>query len=258
MLVTEAPTVSAEAWLHRESDGHPEELAKDVPDTRAWFASLDGRDVFAKAYPSTLREDWAGVERAIAGAGLHPAIVPLRRVVRCRDGVLHLYDRVSGENLGSQASRKRILTVPLHRRLDALDAIAGALAAIVAAGFVVVDWHEGNMLYDFQTHRVWLFDWELCRPGASFVLEMDENYGTSRLMAPEEFVRGSVIDERTLVLNVGRYMLLTVPELAEATADVLAMATHPDRRKRYPSVAELRTAFRQASGRAEARRPNAE
>lgn len=93
------------------------------------------------------------------------------------------------------------------------------------------------MIYDFDEHRLWLFDWELCRPEEFFILTMDSNYGSSRLMAPEEFVRGRRIDQRSLVFNLGRYALLTLPELADQVADVLAKATHPAWSRRYPSVA---------------------
>ena len=95
------------------------------------------------------------------------------------------------------------------------------------------------MIYDFTAQCIHLFDWELCRPGNGFVLEMDSNYGSSRLMAPEEFVRGSWLDQRTLVFNLGRYALTTLPELADPLAPVLARATYPARSKRYATLSEF-------------------
>jgi len=97
---------------------------------------------------------------------------------------------------------------------------------------MIVDWYEGNMIYDFADKHIWLFDWELCRRGQGFTLDMDSNYGSSRLMAPEEFIRGSWLDLQTLVFNLGRYALLTLPELAEQTAPILARATYPARSRR--------------------------
>ena len=117
------------------------------------------------------------------------------------------------------------------------------LTTIGDAGFMIVDWYEGNMIYDFAQKRIWLFDWELCRKGEGFTLEMDSNYGSSRLMAPEEFIRGSWLDQRTIVFNLGRYALLTLPELADALAPVLARATYPARSERYPSIREFTHAF---------------
>lgn len=129
--------------------------------------------------------------------------------------------------------RKRFAALPVEERLSVVLDVCGALAAIADAGITVVDWYEGNTIYDFEAKRAWLFDWELCRRGSSFVLQMDSNYGSSRLMAPEEFVRGSIIDERTLVFNLGRFALLNLPDLADDLAPVLARATYPAKSERY-------------------------
>jgi len=72
---------------------------------------------------------------------------------------------------------------------------------------------------------------------------MDSNYGSSRLMAPEEFLRGSWLDQRTLVFNLGRYALLALPELAEPLAPILARATYPARAERYASLREFTRAL---------------
>lgn len=224
------------AWLEEHADRPAQEIAKDTKTTRAWFAALNGRWSFVKWYPAHLRDSRVKVEAGIAGARLDPAIIPLRRRIECADGTLLVYDWVGGENLGPMDARARFQKLPLADRAAAVADVAGALGAVCAAGYMVVDWYEGNMLYDFDAHRLWLFDWELCRPGGSFVLEMDSNYGSSRLMAPEEFVRGSVLDEATLVFNVGRYALLSLPELAERLAPVLARATYPARAGRYPTL----------------------
>jgi serine/threonine-protein kinase len=233
-------------WLAENCLGTPLEIDKSSRDTRAWFATIDGSEVFVKWYPLRLRGTWTRIEATISGGNLHPAIIPLRQRVDCDDGTLLIYDRVGGENLGPQEARARFHALPLAERGAAVLVISEALAAICGAGFMVVDWYEGNMLYDFEARQVWLFDWELCRDSGSFVLDMDFNYGSSRLMAPEEFVRGSRLDQVTLVFNLGRYALLTLPELAEPLAPVLARATYPARAGRYGSAREFVTALKTA------------
>jgi hypothetical protein len=242
-MIHERHEHNAERWLAEYAGGGAEEVEKATAATRAWFATLGGRAAFVKWYPSGLRKTWARVEIGIAGAGLHPALVPLRRVVECADGALLVYDRVRGENLGPSPARSRFLGLPLAERADAVVAVAGALGAVCDAGYMVVDWYFGNTIYDFDARRVWLFDWELCREGGGFTLEMDSNYGSSGLMAPEEFVRGSWLDAVTLVFNVGRFALLVLPELAEPLAPVLARATYPARAGRYNTVPELTAAL---------------
>jgi serine/threonine-protein kinase len=219
-------------------------------DSRAWLARIDGRDVFLKFYAAAHTDDpRVDAEVSIAGGNLHPSVVPLWRVIGCADGTLLVYDCVDGENLGDSDTRKRFHRLPLAERRGVVRVVVESLAAVCDAGFTVVDWYWGNMLYDFDRRRIWLFDWELCRRGDGFILEMDENYGTSRLMAPEEFRRGSRLDQRTLVFNLGRYALLTLPELAEceAAAPVLARATYPSRGGRYDTVRAFLNAWTQAT-----------
>jgi serine/threonine protein kinase, bacterial len=219
------------------------QIAKESTETIAWFASRFEQEVFLKLYPPEYVETRATIEIAIAGANLHPAIVPLRQTVYCQEGVLLIYDHVSGESLAPMRNRGRFQALPLDERIAAVTAIFSALTAIHEAGYMLVDWYEGNMIYDFSQKQIWLFDWELCRMGSGFILEMDSNYGSSRLMAPEEFIRGSWLDQQTLVFNLGRYALITLPELAESAAPILARATYPARSGRYQSLREFTQAF---------------
>jgi serine/threonine-protein kinase len=234
---------TATEWFEKSSLQNVTEITKQSPDTRAWFAVDSGREIFLKFYPHEFAESRAAVEVAIAGAHLHPAIIPLRETVHCLEGVLLIYDRVFGENLGPMDVRGRFQALPLVERVVAVSVVFSALADICEAGFMVVDWYEGNMIYDFSEKRMWLFDWELCRKGVGFTLEMDSNYGSSRLMAPEEFVRGSWLDQQTIVFNLGRYGLITLPELADRLAPVLGRATYPARAGRYSCVREFTQAF---------------
>ena len=74
-------------------------------------------------------------------------------------------------------------------------------------------------------------------------------------MAPEEFVRGSQIDQVTNVYTLGRTALVLLgddlgsPERFRGTVSmraVVSRATEADRRKRYPSVREYVAAWREA------------
>lgn len=231
---------SAEAWLGGACEGRLEEIAKESIQTRCWFARLDGHAVFAKWYPTAVLDTWGAVESKIAGSNLHSAIIPLMNRIRCGDGDIFLYPRIDGENLGDREAFRRFGRLPTWDRAKAVLATCGALASVCEAGFTVVDWYLGNMLYDHIAKRVWLFDWELCAPGASLILQAEQNFGSSKLMAPEEFVEGSRIDERTLVFNLGRFALLILPELTEVLGDTLAQATHPRPNSRTESVRALR------------------
>jgi hypothetical protein len=82
-------------------------IRKESPETSAWFASTGEHDFFCKLYPHDYAETRAAIEIAIAGANVHPAIVPLRQIAACPEGILLLYDRVAGENLGPMEARGR-------------------------------------------------------------------------------------------------------------------------------------------------------
>lgn len=233
--------LDAKEWIAQNFCSPPKLLVKDTNETSAWLGHIGRQPVFAKWFPTRLVESWADVEAQISSSRLHPCIVPLLRVVECLNGVIHLYPWVPGESLGSVDARKRFLQLPISLRIGVALNVARALAAIADAGFYIVDWYEGNMIFDWHTNEIWLLDWELCRHGRSMLLEMDQNYGTSRLMAPEEFVRGSVLKESTLVFNLGRFFLGYLPELAIPLASILAKATYPDAAGRHETLAELTT-----------------
>jgi hypothetical protein len=80
-------------------------------------------------------------------------------------------------------------------------------------------------------------------------LATDRQYGSTRFMAPEEFVRGATIDERTTVFNLGRaaFVLLSPGDRAgDPLFDVAHRATRPAPADRYQSVGELTHAWRAA------------
>jgi serine/threonine-protein kinase len=219
------------------------EVEKANAETRAWLAESDGADWFVKFVPSELIEGRAQVEIAISGAGLHPAIVPLRQVVHVRDGVLLIYDRVRGESLGSPEARAQFYALPLSERVSALITLFNALAAVTEAGWVLVDFYEGNVMYDYDARRVYVFDWDLCRKGDGFTLEMERNYGSSRLMPPEEFQKGAWIDGQSNVFTLGRVAMLTLGDNAGPFTPILARATAPNRLHRYETVADFTRDF---------------
>ena len=113
-----------------------------------------------------------------------------------------------------------------------------ACAAITEAGWLLVDLYEGNLIYDFESHQLWCFDWDLCVKAESYSLSMDRNWGSSRLMAPEEFVRGATMDQRTNVFNLGRIAILALGD-----SDPLIQATDPNPENRFPTVRAFVDAF---------------
>ncbi len=188
----------------------------------------------------------------------YPAIVrPLRAF---RFGALMLvYPWVEGRvlNHATSAGSDRSALDLLQRRpvADVEAAIATVLDAhvcLAAHGFVAVDLYDGCLLYDFARRRMRLIDLDEYRHGA-FTLDADRLPGSLRYMAPEEFVRGATIDERTNVFTLGRVAHHLLDSAAgwrgsSEEAAVVRRATDVRPEGRFRSVKELSEAWRAAAG----------
>ncbi|WP_341718767.1 serine/threonine protein kinase [Micromonospora sp. FIMYZ51] len=182
----------------------------------------------------------------------HPAIVRPEHVL---DGPTLVYPWHAGKVLnhatvhGSDRSAlARFQQLPLPEVDLAIDTILDAHLTVTAAGYVAVDLYDGCFLYDFRARQLRLIDLDEYRPGP-FTLDTDRLPGSRRYMAPEEFVRGAVIDKRTTVYTLGRIIhhLLDSPlgwrgSRHQHQVAVRATATTPA--DRYPDVAALTAAWR--------------
>jgi serine/threonine-protein kinase len=216
--------------------------------------AAQGRRWFVKrATTDRARQSLLGACR-LHRAVRHEAIVAPERVVDAPDGLTLVYPWCDGTVLnhatvrGSDRSALvRFQALPLAEVHAALDTVLTAHRAVTAAGFVAVDLYDGCFLYDFAAARMRLVDLDEYRPGP-FVLDEDRLPGSLRYMAPEEFVRGATIDERTTVHVLGRTLhhLLDSPGGWRGTAAqraVVERATHPAPARRYPGVVELAAAW---------------
>lgn len=254
LLTTERTSLPVQDFLASVCDVPPQSIVKDGTMTRAWALRADGRPYFAKWVEERLYSDLLAKDVEICRQNLHPSIVRILSVVHTADGVLLVFAWAEGETLSDQERRQRFFRLPFAAKIKALTAIFEALATIADAGWVLVDFYEGNVLYDFATAAVTLFDFELFERGYEFVLQMDRNYGSRHLMAPEEFVRGAIIDGRSNVFTLGHYAIHALSartdddwrmefQGAAALADVLARATRLERSARHESVPEFVRAF---------------
>ena len=197
----------------------------------------------------------------------HPAIIALRASFPTPSGMAVVHDWAAGEVLndplvpgsrpraepGSAFARFRQL--PVGQILAAFDTILDVHLTVADAGFVAVDFYDGCLIYDFDRCVLRLCDLDLYCPGP-YVLESDRRYGSTRFMAPEEFVRGSTIDESTTVFTLGRaaFVLLSRGERGEEDHrlwragdrlfEVARSATRPAPTDRYGSVRALAHAWR--------------
>ncbi len=195
----------------------------------------------------------------------HPALAKLHNVINWPDGIALVFDWLPGEVLydyvthrGQQGRNNpgsphyRFRNLPEEKIIAALDTIFDLHILISDKGFVAVDFYDGCIMFDFETERTCVVDLDEYRPGP-FRLEADRLPGSRRFMAPEEYAKGSQIDQVTNVFTLGR----TVIELlgsgsverlrgSEAKKAVIRRAVDPNRDQRYASVGEFIEAWNQA------------
>lgn len=197
----------------------------------------------AVAFHASVRHPVIVAPHSVIGAPADPVLV-----YPWHDGVVLNHATLRGAD---RAGLVRFQSLPQVSVVAALTDIIKAHVAVAAAGMVAVDLYDGCLLYDFASCRIRLIDLDEYRPGP-FVVEEERLPGSSRYMAPEEFVQGEVIDERSTVFTLGRtiWNLLDTPTGWRGTtrhASVVATATDPDRALRFPSVADLAGAWRDAN-----------
>ncbi|MEU4678451.1 serine/threonine protein kinase [Micromonospora sp. NPDC023737] len=213
---------------------------------RRWFVK---RATTVQARPSLVRA--AQFHTAVQ----HPAIIRPARVLKRPDGLVLVYPWHDGAVLNqatkhgsNRATLTRFQQLPLPEVEAAVTTILDAHVAVTAAGYVAVDLYDGCFLYNFDSRRMWLIDLDEYRPGP-FTLDAERLPGSRRYMAPEEFVRGAVIDQRTTVYTLGRTIthLLDSPHGwrgSQAQRRLANHATRPTPEDRHPDVVKLLAEWR--------------
>jgi serine/threonine-protein kinase len=190
-----------------------------------------------------------------------PALPTLFGVVQSAWGPMLVYNWVAGELVRVPAAQRadparahqRFLRLPPEELTAAIDTILDTHVALCGAGWVACDFYDGSIIYDFDARRAWMVDLDSYHAGP-FVNDMGQMFGSTRFMAPEEFQRGAVIDERTTVFNLGRAVsvFLGGSQLdragfrgTESQYRVMIRACAPDPAERFQGVAEMTRSWRQ-------------
>jgi serine/threonine-protein kinase len=231
--------------------------------------SVDGQRWFVKwaTSPEAVRH----LESAIRfhTAVTHPAIAAMRASFTFPSGLPLLHDWVPGQVLNDplapdglprndpRSAFARFRRLPVAEVIAAFGTVLDAHRAVADCGFVAVDFYDGSLIYDFGRRRMQLCDLDSYRPGP-YLLDRDRQYGSTRFMAPAEFRKGALIDERTTVFTLGRtaFVLLSDGPRGEQDRDLwrasdalyriaqAAASLHPA--QRHQSVAELASTWQAA------------
>ena len=189
----------------------------------------------------------------------HPALPRLLNVIESPSGPALVYEAVSGELVhvppGSRedpdSAYQRFAHLPAEKLLGILDVLIDLHVALAAEGWIAGDLYDGCLIVDFASGALAVIDLDTYRRGPS-LNDMGRMFGSSRFMAPEEFVRGAVIDERTTTFTLGRLVWHFGTRLTEAAqdfcgstrvADVARQACQDSPSERHATVAAFGRAW---------------
>lgn len=192
----------------------------------------------------------------------HSSLARLRNVIEFPNGPALVYDWAPGELVGVPQSRRsdpcspyqRFAQLPASTLLGALDRLIELHEALGSQRWVASDLYDGCLIYDFATDQLTVVDLDTYHHGP-FINTMGRMFGSDRFMAPEEYVHGATIDQRTTVFTLGRLALHFGTRLTErreqfvgsaALAQVVGDACSTDPEGRHPDVAALHRAWRNA------------
>lgn len=190
----------------------------------------------------------------------HPSLPRLLNVVTSAWGPMLVYTWAEGDLIHAphasrtdpQSAFQRFRALPLPALLAALGIIIDAHVHLAEKGWIACDLYDGSIIYDFKSGNVHLVDLDHYHRGP-FTNEMGRMLGSTRFMAPEEFVLGAPIDESTTTFTLGRMISVFVGDgtLQRATFrgsdDLYALmvkACAADRQVRFQKVAELSRQWR--------------
>lgn len=141
----------------------------------------------------------------------HPAVPPLQHHIQTPTGLALFYTWVEGDCLYEPAEQRalphsalsRFRNLPIERRLAVLDTLIDIHVELEDFDYVAVDFYDGCVIYNFDTHQVFLVDLDEYQRGG-FALLADRLPGSTRFMAPEDWQYGAWIGPPHTVYSLGR------------------------------------------------------
>lgn len=146
----------------------------------------------------------------------HPALIHLREHYFVEGLYAAVFDWAEGEclhdhwNFDYYAAHpevtppaRRFRNLPTEKRLAACQVLFSFLEETARSGYVAVDLYDSSILYDFHTDRLTVCDIDLFVKAPAVNDRGEDYYGSERFKAPEEYILGAAVDERTNVFTLG-------------------------------------------------------
>ena len=145
----------------------------------------------------------------------HPALIKIVEAYAYKKFYIAVFEWADGECLFDhwnfekyktdstiKSPKEKFKELPPGKKIIVTDVLFSFLDNVNKKGYVAVGFYDGSIMYNFKTDHMKICDIDLYRK-ASVINDMDDWYGTKRLKAPEEYVKGSVIDVQTNIFTFG-------------------------------------------------------
>ena len=146
----------------------------------------------------------------------HPNLVKLIEAYEYSQFYVAVFEWVEGDCLfdhrnfdkyqkdpAMKSPKEKFKQLSVRKRLNTIDVLFSFLSNVNEKGYVAVDFYDGSILYDFSTDQTAICDIDLFRKAPVINDRGEQWFGTKRLKAPEEYIKGGVIDTQTNIFTLG-------------------------------------------------------
>ena len=220
--------------------------------------SLEGK-IFVKFAGAPTAEYEGNTDEAVARlkatlpiyeAVKHDSLIKFIKAEEVGNGYAFVFKWADGKCMGRmyEDDHRYIMALPVEDKLSIFDTVISFLQSVHNSGYVAVDFYDGSIMYDENTHNTTICDIDFFQR-KPYINNMGRMWGSARFMSPEEYELGAPIDEITNVFTLGQmgFSLFTdsnrdteVWPLSMEKYKVLEKATNPDRERRYKSIMEFK------------------
>lgn len=148
----------------------------------------------------------------------------------------------------------RFKRLPIEKRLMTLKLIYEFHEHVERKNYQAVDFYDGSILYNFEHNQVKICDIDLYAK-KPYINKLC--WGSKRFKAPEDFIQGEILDERTNVYNMGATAFSFIGGELDRTLEkwegsdkqyqVAKIAVSDNKTERYSSVEEFYREWKNAS-----------
>jgi serine/threonine-protein kinase len=186
----------------------------------------------------------------------HRNLVSFINGVDIKNGYLAIFEWTDAECMGKQYEcRYKFFELSLIDRIHIFEDILEFHRFVSEQGYVAIDFYDGSIMFDFSSKRTIICDID-CYSKMPYINSMGRMWGSSRFMSPEEFKKGSLLDEVTNVFLMGATAFALLGDASDKTLQkwnagkelfaVAEKAVSKDRENRYQSINEFIIAWTNA------------